>query len=128
MKFLKRYSESILSNDIEEFCNDYLPYLLDDGFVCNFGTLDFGRVGLVLEKEGNTQAIQQTFKWSDVKNDFIPFLHLLNEKYDIEFIHINRFDHRGNVNVKLDHLIDDATIEDKIFRISIAFKTTSKRI
>jgi hypothetical protein len=79
MKFLKRYSESVLSNDIEEFCNDYLPFLKDNGFIIVVND-DPKEIYLTLYKYKN-----ERIKWVDIKDDFLPFIELFSKRYKIEY-------------------------------------------
>lgn len=90
MKYIKRFLESIENisiNDIEEFCANNLAYLIDAGF------------NVEVEKQvlGTSIIISffnkdfTPFNWSDIDNDFIPFLILLDEKYSL----FNNFVGRG---------------------------------
>lgn len=128
MKYLKRF-ESLRNEDgVMYLVNNYLSYLLDNGFKCEYTTLDFGRVGLILECSGNTRLNRDTYKWSDVSSDFIPFLYILDKEYHIECIHINRLDHKGSVEIDINNLLDDSVIEDTIYRIYISIEEKIKSI
>lgn len=84
MRILK-FNESRNSemNEIKQLCNDYLSYLIDDGFKIDvdfFGSNSF---------RSNTILIKVTNGFSftideDFKNIFIPFLTILDERFEIK--------------------------------------------
>ena len=98
MKHLKVY-EQFNNNDIEklkEFCNDYLAYLLDEGF--RIKVEPKFRESKYFTDNTNKQAQKLTisiyrvldnpvrtvrFSWEQIKDYFIPFLHVLNDNYII---------------------------------------------
>ncbi len=113
MKYLKRYNESTAS-DIKEFCNDYLSYLIDDGFnvevETNYKHSEYEKklvrgankshyeyrstdMGTFLAKisinkpviVNKLQGISE-YMWDDIKDHFIPFLIFLNKTYKVEMI------------------------------------------
>ena len=80
MKYLKKYNESVsFENQLETFCKENLAYLIDEGYY----------VGLDEEVEDEDYLritftnMGKNFNWNDIKEDFIPFLELLKEKYEI---------------------------------------------
>jgi hypothetical protein len=60
MRYLKQFNENNTLN-AKEFCTMHLANLLDNGF-------------------NNYNII----KWDSIKDEFIPFLHILSNKYNIE--------------------------------------------
>jgi hypothetical protein len=86
MKYLKRFNESkvidtssheLFISKLEDFCQENLAYLLDEGYYFN------------ISDNGDYSKIRFTFRgkniiWNDIKDDFSPFLELLREKYDID--------------------------------------------
>lgn len=86
MKYIK-YFESLefTSSDIkelEDFCNDYLAYLIDDGFDVRIrhGSNN-SRVRIEFYK--GKPFDPTPFDWDDVKDIYIPFFHMLSEEYKI---------------------------------------------
>jgi len=71
MKYLKKFNESSVADELKEFCEEYLAYLIDDGFSIN--TTD--RALTIFNNE--------FFKYSDIKDHFIPFINILSENYKI---------------------------------------------
>jgi hypothetical protein len=100
MKYLKPFNESLDRNELREFCEMYLAYLLDQS---NFNlevfssTKDISIIELRDNPEGTTFSGDNIFTWSSVKDHIIPFLKMLDKSYDIETIRVfqygkNRFD------------------------------------
>jgi len=88
MRYLKRLNESVdLESQLRDFSETYLAYLLDDGY--RVGVLPTNiktQFGIRLDKidELNDQEYESNeFTWLDVKDSYIPFLHMLNRDYDI---------------------------------------------
>jgi hypothetical protein len=93
MKHLKRFNEKIQWNkdrpELLEFCEDNLAYLLDKNFDVSVrlypmrnntysgGIRDEGYISIYPNRHG------VTFKWNEVKDDFITFLEMLIIKYGL---------------------------------------------
>ena len=84
MKHLKKFNESNSIENLKDFCENCLAYLLDDGYELFVDDL----VGLprtypshfrILFCEENRSHIE----WNNIKDRFIPFLTLLNKNYNI---------------------------------------------
>jgi len=79
MKYLRKFFES--SNKKEEllnFCNENLAYLLDEGFDVYIN--DFVECYVIFI---SLKRKPFDFYWKDIKNDFIPFFEFLRIKYSI---------------------------------------------
>ena len=99
MKYLMKYNESIkeidfdkLVNDFKNLSNECLAYLVDDGFTISIRKDGNPFVGyyisfsLTIEKTiGNPDEggryISENFSWKDIKDDFIPYLQMVKEKF-----------------------------------------------
>lgn len=86
MKHLKSFNESFfLSEDIGEmqyFCENYLAYLLDEGFgirVRHGSRKDRARIEFYKEEI----HFPVPFNWNDVKDHYIPFYQMLSKEYEI---------------------------------------------
>jgi hypothetical protein len=106
MKYLIRFNESI--DEIEKFSRDSLAYLLDEGFEFKKISSDRDHYICFCLYKVDPKRISPTlvdkntngFYWDDIKDDFIPFLELFNEKFpygkssikSIGFNTKNRFD------------------------------------
>lgn len=96
MRHLKNFNESMSKEDLQDFCESSLAYLIDEGFTINVYTHDDPRSGLP-KGESNIwlQKNKEFFKWDEVKDYYIPFLQLLSNRYDI-----GGFDHVDETNVR----------------------------
>lgn len=123
MKHLKKFNESVKDDkieELEEFCNSSLIYLLDEGY-----SLDYDKswlsglyINITLSKKVNTGRYSTLpFNWIDVKYDYIPFLESLIKKYEIkgvttisnpEYVEV-LFDMRNIRNLKytVKNILDD---------------------
>jgi hypothetical protein len=96
MRHLKNFNESMSKEDLQDFCESTLAYLIDEGFTIKVYThgdprssLPKGEYNIWLQKD------KEFFKWDDVKDYYIPFLQLLSNRYDI-----GSFDHVDETNVR----------------------------
>ena len=86
MKYLKRIFESKTVEELQDFCETNLSYLLDDG---DFDVLVrddvYGKKfnGIQYMIHIKKSKLGERFKWIDVKEHIIPFLHVLNREYRI---------------------------------------------
>jgi hypothetical protein len=115
MRYLRKYNEEIdresdpefflkLQNDFKLFANECLVYLIDDGFTISIEIGSYKPDFMLLNN--NTT----TFTWSDIKDDFIPFIELTKEKFEI----LNQFSlpfyiitTEGNYTKSLEDMIND---------------------
>ena len=94
MKYLKSFNEALDRNELREFCEMYLAYLLDKS---NFNlevfssTKDISIIELRDNPEGTTFSGDKIFTWSSVKDHIIPFLKMLDKSYDIETIRVFQY-------------------------------------
>lgn len=100
MKHLKYLRESISFSDFEEEGQNYLAYLIDDGFKISFldGHVngDFnpgsGRFSIIICKENyfewrstkseNFDEEEVYFNWLDIKDYLLPYLEIVGENFD----------------------------------------------
>jgi hypothetical protein len=85
MRYLKKFNESVSKEDLQDFCESSLAYLMDEGFTVSImggddprTRLPRGQFNIFLQREA-----REFFKWDDVKDYYIPFLKLLSNRYDI---------------------------------------------
>ena len=85
MKHLRRFNESVnKEEELQDFCETYLAYLLDDGFEVSVETsYDHWKnnseyLGITIKKTDNG-----FFKWNDIKDQFIPFISVLSKEYKL---------------------------------------------
>lgn len=90
MRYLKYINETVKEDveaDLIRIANESLVYLIDEGY----------KVWSNSSRHGNTknsttflnmckQNSLEVFKWQDIKEDYITFIHYISEKYDIDNI------------------------------------------
>lgn len=113
---IKQFNES-LSNNLLEFCKYNLAFLLDDGFEIDLYTYN----GIEISKDHG-------FYWDEIKDEFIPFFEMLNEKYYL--VKFNRggedsvisFDDGGGADhYSYENVINDE-IGDDMLLLKISFR------
>ncbi len=96
LHYLKKIFENDLynqvdSNELKDFCETYLAYLLDDTSfkieVIDTETWDSYIIWL-----GKTLVDRriQAFSWNDIKDYYIPFVTMLSREYDLNDIDLNQ--------------------------------------
>ena len=88
MKYLKRFNESKLGDELEDFCKEYLAYLTDDKFECYVNSNDINTHITILGRKTQPYPADlrcRRFYWSEIEDDFIPFLQILSERYVIAY-------------------------------------------
>lgn len=88
MKYLKKFNESKLGDELEEFCQEYLAYLTDGKFECYVNSNDINTHISILDRDYNNinfPGKAKRFYWSEIEDDFIPFLQILSERYVIAY-------------------------------------------
>ena len=90
MKHLKMFKESFRApssfrEEVQEFCENYLAYLIDDDFSIetNLYGLDPVSVSFVLIRRFASEVEPILFSWVDVKDYYIPFLQMLQREYNV---------------------------------------------
>lgn len=86
MKYLKKFNESKLGDELEDFCKEYLAYLTDGKFECYVNSNDINTHITILDRDYNDVNFPgrgRRFYWSEIEDDFIPFLQILSERYVI---------------------------------------------
>jgi len=142
MRYLKLF-ESFNENEIIDFCETYLAYLLDDttfkvrvldNRYCSQGNQYAGGgvsessnsyvLSLYREKDtvrnnaANDDPQPMTFYWNDIKDQFIPFLSMLDKSYEI--LNITFASHVFSYkDVKLDEIEDGVKFAIRSIIISI---------
>ena len=88
MKYLKRINESVDEEELRSFCEDYLSYLIDDGFKVvieyhNILNIDFIAINIVKKVRVGDGEILSDFEWSEIKDYLVPFVVMLNKSYTL---------------------------------------------
>ena len=137
MKYLKLFNESNdpFENELQEFCNNNLAYLIDIGFeaiVNNYydDILKYRTYQIQIYKVHN--GCYKRYSWEEINDDFIPFLTILNEKYNIirikmDFLRVLKNDIKRSsfITFPINKMLKDKIKEDKIDFIFIQIKKPS---
>jgi len=89
MRYLKTFESIDLEKDLRDFCETYLAYLLDGDFELSVIWQGHGYMGP--EKDCyninlcklDDYSSATGFTWNEVKDSYIPFLHMLQKDYEI---------------------------------------------
>jgi hypothetical protein len=121
MKYLKRIFESRYDtynselsevNDLQDFCEMYLAYLIDDGFKVDVSRTQFGTFkksfSIVIESE-------LPVSWDQIKDKLIPLLEMLKKNYNFGVYPEQRFNFHESWSDK--SIVFD--LEDRTDRIDI---------
>jgi hypothetical protein len=124
MKYLKKYNESVDNKDSKELLtkisNECLAYLLDDGYQLRFSYSDLCWYNGIDFRINKPEF--ERFTWKDIKDDFIPFIEIINDKFKIldqitnnEITKVSQpfifYTSTGTYTVSLDNLINDKISE-----------------
>jgi hypothetical protein len=89
MRHLKRFNESqeelnLQREELRDFCETYLAYLLDEGFELKiYGGTELA-AGVTPFQVSLVKQDQSIFSWQDIINQFLPFLKFLKDNYNLE--------------------------------------------
>jgi hypothetical protein len=129
MKYLKRIFESTTTEELQDYCETNLAYLLDDGEFDILVRDDvYGKKfnGIQYMIHIKKSKLGERFKWKDVKEYIIPFLHVLNREYKISRDKIDlHFVSHGTTAFIVDRVLieqspDKIYFDKDLFSISIA--------
>lgn len=121
MKHIKRFNESLENylDQLKDFCESNLVYLLDEGFQLKYDTdpMNFPEL-IVIKHRGdagvNVKIICPNYRnsklpntyWSDIKDYIIPFLQRLCNEYKLyTYYEKKEFDQEQNEIVKEDKYV-----------------------
>lgn len=84
MKYIKRFNESKIETEIEEFCKNYLANSMDE-----FGYIVYSRE---YKDYCSIQILSDNkLNWGQIKNDFIPFIEMLKGSYELKPVYRNSY-------------------------------------
>jgi hypothetical protein len=118
MRYLKRFNESEgnFKEQLRDFCETHLAYLLDNGFIVElneFEDLDGFEIIIKKVEEDNRQPL---FTWEEVKNYIGPFVFYLDREYELykapEKIGKSEPGDVGIVQSQIDSLFEPFNVEE----------------
>ena len=141
MIHLRKFNESLNKEELQDFCDTYLAYLLDEGYSIEASEIGFDEYLLVLRNENRPTNVpidspELLFTWEGVKDQFIPFLHMLSKQYtitrSIKFWVLNKksdiYIHRGTERPFIDYdynlpmILEDRVSLEEVVQINIYLK------
>lgn len=133
MKYLKKYNESIRSvQTVTDFCVNHLAYLLDDDSYRIEVTQEFGSVwhgttpSYIFSLHRIYNGAYDIINWEEVKDNLIPFLHMLIREYNIEEVDKQGYDRSGLGNLSIYGNYDEISPRDRTIYFS-EYKSYSSR-
>lgn len=119
MKHLRKYNESKVNlEEVKDFCEMHLAYLTDMGYYFDFNTHSDVYYSIWITKN-------PYFRWLDIKDYFIPFLTVLDEKYDL----YNQVIFEGAASdsfFKIEEVLNDEVSDDYLIGNGIELKLKLK--
>ncbi len=134
MRYLKRFNESLIEENIREFCEERLVAITDKGYYVHVYEYGDGVTEISIGR-GSYGDNSDNFKWSDVKDDFIPFIEILDGEYIItngegvlpEFIKFaGDIKHNYSTRYNVQDILDDNVAENLVFT-TIVFYVKGKK-
>jgi hypothetical protein len=137
MKHLKKFNESVHMEELQDFCDTYLAYLLDEGYLIEVSDIDLGESIIILKKGKRPSNMplnspEFLFAWDEIKDQFIPFLHMLSKQYaiigSIKFYSLNKKFDRGTERPFIDYdyslpmVLEDRVSLEEVVQINIYLK------
>jgi hypothetical protein len=119
MRYLKRFNESQsdFKEQLRDFCETHLAYLLDNGFMVEINEFeDLDGFELIIKKEEEDLLRNPLFTWEEVKNYIGPFVFYLDKEYELykapEKIGKSEAGDVGIVQSELDSLFEPFNVEE----------------
>ena len=89
VKVLSPEEISLKREELRDFCETYLAYLLDEGFELKIygGSQLTSNDNVIKQNPFQVSLVKQDqsiFYWQDIINHFLPFLKLLKDSYNLE--------------------------------------------
>ena len=119
MRYLKRFNESQsdFKEQLRDFCETHLAYLLDNGFMVEINEFeDWDGFELLIKKEEEDLLRNPLFTWEEVKNYIGPFVFYLDKEYELykapEKIGKSEPGDVGIVQSQIDSLFEPFNVEE----------------
>ena len=125
MKHLRKFNENMNKEELQDFCETYLAYLLDNDFNIEYLGKDLTDCEIISLKKGyrhDGMAIADPslmFSWDEIKDHFIPFIHMLSKQYTITSCKLWNLNRKFNIDKDDRFFIDydyslSQILEDKV--------------
>lgn len=80
MKYIKLFEDFGVDDKLQDFCDNYLAYLIDYGFKVS---LNYNEIS-ILQPDDGMGLLDKTFSWDSVKDYVIPFIEVLYDEYNYD--------------------------------------------
>ena len=106
--------------EIKDFCDTHLAYLTDEGFSIDYEELYGGHCTDVTIRHSRREDSKYShdFSWDEIKDRFIPFLHILSKEYKLFNFHHEDFNCKRNQVVCMRRLVENDYLKLLIFYYS----------
>lgn len=88
MKHLRKFNEGLYKDQLKDYCETYLAYLMDEGFDLTwsriYSDVDSDESWLISIRKSINQYNYETFRWDDVKDQIIRFSYLIDKEYELQ--------------------------------------------
>ena len=152
MKHLKKFNESMKREELQDFCETYLAYLLDSDFSIEYlgrkshamnykeapGNKDLDDSEIISLKKGHrTDSVaigdpSLIFSWDEIKDHFIPFIYMLSKQYTITNCKLWNLNRKFNMDkddrffidydYNLSQILEDKVSLEELTQINIYLK------
>jgi hypothetical protein len=152
MKHLRKFNESMKREELQDFCDTYLAYLLDSDFSIEYlgrkshamnykeapGNKDLDDSEIISLKKGHrTDSVaigdpSLIFSWDEIKDHFIPFIYMLSKQYTITNCKLWNLNRKFNMDkddrffidydYNLSHILEDKVSLEELTQINIYLK------
>jgi hypothetical protein len=130
MRFLRKFNENLEDRlEIKDYCEMNLAYLIDEGFFIDVHEHSGGYYNISLRKNltTNQHGVHTSyFKWSDIKDHYIPFILRIQKNYKLSSDWIN-FTSSNSMDLKSELIstLDDVNIYWDLSRITFKINDDS---
>ena len=114
MKYLKPFNEDITSlsfeEDLQEFCEMNLAYLLDEGgkIEINYTAGPNMELAYVIRINLDGRFLEEAKSWVEIKDHIIPFVTRLNNTYELFPTHVRvYFSNGSNTTFKVGDILNE---------------------
>ena len=92
MKHLRKFNEGLYKDQLKDYCETYLAYLMDEGFDLTWSRIYSDDLNSESEDESWLISIRkpidrynyEIFRWGDVKDQIIRFSYLIDKEYELQ--------------------------------------------
>ena len=85
MKHLRKFNEGLYKDQLKDYCETYLAYLMDEGFDLTWSRIySDDLTWLISIRKPINRYNYEIFRWGDVKDQIIRFSYLIGKEYELQ--------------------------------------------